>query len=38
MSSWGHGEVLAGKIEECYGATKAEAKRQIEPWVHSDSF
>jgi uncharacterized protein YjbJ (UPF0337 family) len=27
-------EVLAGKIEERYGTTKAEAQRQIEQWVH----
>ena len=27
-------EVLAGKIEERYGTTKAEARRQIEQWVH----
>ena len=27
-------EVLAGKIEERYGTTKAEAKKQIEQWVH----
>jgi uncharacterized protein YjbJ (UPF0337 family) len=27
-------EVLVGKIEERYGTTKAEARRQIEQWVH----
>lgn len=27
-------EVLAGKIEERYSTTKAEAKRQIEQWVN----
>jgi uncharacterized protein YjbJ (UPF0337 family) len=27
-------EVLAGKIEERYGTTKAEARRQIEKWAH----
>lgn len=27
-------EVLAGKIEERYGTTKAEAKRQIEQWAN----
>ncbi len=27
-------EVLAGKIEERYGTTKAEARKQIEQWVH----
>ena len=26
-------EMLAGKIEERYGVTKAEARRQIEHWV-----
>jgi hypothetical protein len=26
--------VLAGKIEERYGTTKAEARRQIEKWAH----
>ncbi len=26
-------EMLAGKIEERYGVTKAEARRQIERWV-----
>ncbi len=30
----GNLEVLAGKIEERYGTTKAEAKKQIEQWVH----
>ena len=27
-------EVLVGKIEERYGTTKAEARKQIEQWVH----
>ena len=27
-------EVLAGKIEQRYSTTKAEAKKQIEQWVH----
>lgn len=26
-------EILAGKIQEHYGVTKAEAKKQIEHWV-----
>ncbi len=26
-------EMLAGKIEERYGVTKAEARKQIEQWV-----
>lgn len=30
----GNIEVLAGKIEERYSVTKAEAKKQIEQWVH----
>ena len=30
----GNLEVLAGKIEERYGLTKAEAKKQIDQWVH----
>ncbi len=29
----GNVEMLAGKIEERYGVTKAEARRQIELWV-----
>lgn len=29
----GNVEMLAGKIEERYGVTKAEARRQIERWA-----
>ncbi len=29
----GNVEMLAGKIEERYGVTKAEARRQIEHWA-----
>jgi uncharacterized protein YjbJ (UPF0337 family) len=29
----GNVEMLAGKIEESYGVTKAEAKKQIEQWA-----
>ena len=29
----GDAEMLAGKIEERYGVTKAEARKQIEHWV-----